>query len=161
MALYKTFSSIFDLSPLTPKIESRKCNTKSPISPLVYQIGRRCLRLLGGFSVMADLMEPCKMLWCRPLLPWQRKLGKFGLLFHKKIQIDSSFLFLDGIEPFFWSSVLHEALYKTLFFDFSFRPPNAQNLLPQIACDNATLPRRHPWSRSRHGSSAWGKSAIH
>ena len=24
---------------------------------------------------MADSMEPCKMLWGRPLLPWQRNLG--------------------------------------------------------------------------------------
>jgi len=28
-----------------------------------------------GFSGMADTMEPCKMLWGRPLLPWQRHLG--------------------------------------------------------------------------------------
>jgi len=27
------------------------------------------------FSGMADSMEPCKMLWGRPLLPWQRNLG--------------------------------------------------------------------------------------
>ena len=32
----------------------------------------------------------------------------------------------------FWHSVLHMALYKTLFLDFWFRPPNAQNLLPKI-----------------------------
>jgi len=28
-----------------------------------------------GFSGMADWMEPRKMLWGRPLLPWQRNLG--------------------------------------------------------------------------------------
>jgi len=28
-----------------------------------------------GFSEMADSMEPCKMLWSRPLLSWQRNLG--------------------------------------------------------------------------------------
>jgi len=28
-----------------------------------------------GFSGMADSMEPYKMLWGRPLLPWQRNLG--------------------------------------------------------------------------------------
>jgi len=28
---------------------------------------------------MADSMEPCKMLWVRPLLPWQRHFCKFGL----------------------------------------------------------------------------------
>jgi len=44
-----------------------------------------------------------------------------------------SFLFIDGIKPFFWPSFLHVALYKTLFLDFWwFRPPNAQNLLPRI-----------------------------
>ena len=32
----------------------------------------------------------------------------------------------------FWPSVLHVALYKSLFLDFWFRPPNAQNLLPKI-----------------------------
>ena len=32
----------------------------------------------------------------------------------------------------FWASVLHDPLYKTLFFDFWFRPPNAQNRLPKI-----------------------------
>jgi len=32
----------------------------------------------------------------------------------------------------FWPSVLDVALYKTLFFDFWFRPPNPQNLLPKI-----------------------------
>jgi len=32
----------------------------------------------------------------------------------------------------FWSSFLHVALYKALFFNFWFRPPNSQNLLPNI-----------------------------
>jgi len=32
------------------------------------------------------------------------------------LSIASSFLFLDGIEPF-WPSFLHVALYKTLFLD--------------------------------------------
>ena len=32
----------------------------------------------------------------------------------------------------FGPSVHHDPLYKTLFFDFWFRPPNAQNLLPKI-----------------------------
>jgi len=47
-----------------------------------------------------------------------------------KLQIDSSFLFLDGIEPF-WPSFLHVALYKTLFFDFWFRP-----LTPKLYSQN-------------------------
>ena len=45
--------------------------------------------------------------------------------------IASSFSFLDGIEPFF----VHQfSMTKTtkLFFDFWFRPHNAQNLLPKI-----------------------------
>ena len=40
---------------------------------------------------------------------------------------------------------------------FRFRPPNAQNLLPKIACDNATLPHRHPWSRTRQFNSCLEK----
>jgi len=44
-----------------------------------------------------------------------------------------------------------------------FRLPNAHSLLLKIACDNAKwLPCCHPWSRSRHGSSAHGgKVAIY
>jgi len=46
-----------------------------------------------------------------------------------EIQIDDSpFCF----SSHFWLSVLHEPLYKTLFFDFWFTPHNAQNLLPKI-----------------------------
>jgi len=40
----------------------------------------------------------------------------------------------------FWPSVLHMALYKTLFFDFWFSPPNAQNLLPKI-CTKSPISR--------------------
>jgi len=32
---------------------------------------------------MADSMEPRKMLWRRPLLPWQRNFEKCWLFFHK------------------------------------------------------------------------------
>jgi len=32
---------------------------------------------------MADLMETYKMLWGRPLLPWQQNFGKFGVFLHK------------------------------------------------------------------------------
>ena len=65
-------------------------------------------------------------------------------LFVTHLQI-ASFLFLDGIEPFFWPSVLHVALYKsnkTLFLDFLFRPPNAQNILPKIAYKSACMADR-------------------
>jgi len=40
----------------------------------------------------------------------------------------------------FWPSVLYVALYKTLFFKFWFRPPNAQNLLPKI-CTKSPISR--------------------
>jgi len=51
VALYKTFSSIFDLNPpnaqnLLPKIY---ISTKFPITRLVWQIDWRCLGLPGGF----------------------------------------------------------------------------------------------------------------
>ena len=31
-----------------------------------------------GFSTMANSMESCKMLWGRPLLPWQRNFARRG-----------------------------------------------------------------------------------
>jgi len=36
-----------------------------------------------------------------------------------------------------WLSVLHDKNYKTLFFDFWFRPPNVENLIPKI-CTKST-----------------------
>jgi len=39
----------------------------------------------------------------------------------------------------FWLSVLHLALYKMLFLDFWFRPPNAQNLLPKICTKSPVI----------------------
>ena len=47
--LQNCFSSIFDLGPLTPKIDSPKFCTESPISRLVWQMDRICLHLPGGF----------------------------------------------------------------------------------------------------------------
>ena len=46
-------------------------------------------------------------------------------------KIDSSFFVCLWNRAIFGPSVLHVALYKTLFFDFWFRPPNAKNLLPK------------------------------
>ena len=40
----------------------------------------------------------------------------------------------------FWPSVLHDSLYKTLFFEFWFRPPNSQNLLPKV-CTKSPITR--------------------
>ena len=77
VALYKTLFFDFWFKPPTPKIYSPQICTKLPISRLVWQIDRRS-EMFGttrGFSGMADSMEPCKMLWGRPLLPWQRNLS--------------------------------------------------------------------------------------
>jgi len=75
----KRCSSIFDLGPLTPKIYSPKFGTKPPIGRLVSQIDRRRLSLLRGFRGWPIQRNQYRMLWGRPLLPWQRNLGKFGL----------------------------------------------------------------------------------
>jgi len=40
----------------------------------------------------------------------------------------------------FWPSVLHDPLYKALFFDYWLTPPNAQNLLPKI-CTKSPISR--------------------
>jgi len=77
--LYKMLFFDFSFRPpnaqnLLPKI----CKKKSPTSRLVWQIDRRCLHIPGVSTGMADSMEPCKMLWGRPLLPWQRNLARRG-----------------------------------------------------------------------------------
>jgi len=54
----------------------------------------------------------------------------------------SNCFFFQWNPAIFWPSVLHVALYKTLFFDFWFRPPNAQNLLPKIAQSVWQIDRR-------------------
>jgi len=46
--------------------------------------------------------------------------------------IASSFLFLDGIEPFLGHQFSMTKTTKLFFFDFWFMAPNAQNLLPKI-----------------------------
>ena len=51
--------------------------TKSPISWLVWQIDET-FGPTRGFSGMANSMEPCKILWGRPLLPWQWNLHKIA-----------------------------------------------------------------------------------
>jgi len=80
----KRCSSIFDLSPLTPKIYS----PKFALAQITYNSASMADRPemfapTMGFSGIADSMETCKMLWGRPLLPRQRNLGKFGLFFDK------------------------------------------------------------------------------
>ena len=62
------------------------------------------------------------------------------------LQIASSFC-LSMESSHFWPSVLHVALYKTLFLDIWCRPPNAQNLLPKI-CTKSPI-RRLVWQIDR------------
>jgi len=56
------------------------------------------------------------------------------------LQIDSSFLFLDGIKPSFGRQFSMTPCTKRCYFDFWFRPPNAQNLLPKI-CTRSPISR--------------------
>ena len=70
----KRCSSIFDLGPLTPKIYSTKF-TKNAYKSACMADRLEMFAPTRGFSGMADSMEPCKMLWGRCLLPWQRNLG--------------------------------------------------------------------------------------
>jgi len=86
VALIQNFFFDFWFRPRKPRnLLPKICTcTKSPISRLVWQIDRKCLGRLGrGVSGMADSVEPCKMLWNRLLLPWQRHFGKFWLFFDK------------------------------------------------------------------------------
>jgi len=78
----KLFSSIFDLDPVTPKIYPQNLH----LHKIAYKSASMADRQkmfgpTGGFSGMADSTEPCKMLWGRRLLPWQRNFVKFGLFF--------------------------------------------------------------------------------
>ena len=57
---------------------------------------------------------------------------KFGL-FLQKFQFASSFFVFRWNRAIFQTLVFREPLYKTLFFDFGFRPPNPQNWLPKIS----------------------------
>jgi len=72
----------------------------------------------------------------------------------------ASFLFLDGIEPFFWPSVLHVALYKTVFFDFWFRPPKPQNL-HKIAYKLACMADRQKMFGPTRGFWGWPIQCNH
>jgi len=56
----------------------------------------------------------------------------FGCLSVTLLQIASSFLFLDGIEPCFGRQFSMCPSTNVLFFDFWFRDHKAQNLLPKI-----------------------------
>jgi len=82
VALYKTLFLDFLFRPPNAQNLLPKICTKSPKS--ACRADRpQMFGLTMGFSGMADSIEPCKMLWGRPLLPWQRNLGKFWLFLHK------------------------------------------------------------------------------
>jgi len=51
------------------------------------------------------------------------------------------FLFLDGIEPFFGRQFSMCLSTKLFFFDFSLKPPKAQNLLPKIFATKSPISR--------------------
>ena len=73
--LQNYFSSIFDLGPLTPKIDSPKFAQNRLYKSVCMAYRPEMFGHTRGFSGMADSMAPCKMLWGRPLLPRQRHLG--------------------------------------------------------------------------------------
>ena len=63
-----------------------------------------------------------------------------GCLSFTLLRIASSFFVSRWNRAILWPSVLHDPLYKTLFFDFRFRPPNDQNLLHKI-CTKSPITR--------------------
>ena len=74
--LQNCFSLIFDLGPLTTKMYSPKFAKKCLYVKSACMADRlEMFRHTRGFTGMADSMGPCKILWGRPLLPWQRNLG--------------------------------------------------------------------------------------
>jgi len=62
------------------------------------------------------------------------------------LQIASYFFVSRWNQAIFWPSVLHVALYKTMFLDFWFRHPNAQNL-HKIAYKSACMADRHKYKQ--------------
>ena len=71
----KRCASIFDLAPHNAQNLLPKICTKSPYKSACMADRPEMFAPTKEFSGMADSMEPCKMLWGRPLLPWQRHLG--------------------------------------------------------------------------------------
>jgi len=85
----KRCSSIFDLGPLTPKIDSPKFDQKSHITRLVWQIDRRCLRLIGcfrGWPIQWNHVQCCE---ANPCCYGNDISANFGL-FYDKIAHESS-----------------------------------------------------------------------
>jgi len=73
--LYKTPFFDFRFRPLTTKLYSPKFAQNRPYKSACMTDRREIFGPTREFPGMADSTVPCKMLWGRPLLPWQRNLG--------------------------------------------------------------------------------------
>jgi len=146
VAFYKTLFFDFWFRPFNPQNWLPKIRPKIAYNSACMADIPEMFSPNRGFSGMADSMEPYKMLRGRTLLPWQRKFGKFGILFHKNRFF---FCFSTESSDFLAISSPYVALYKTLFFDFWFRPPNAKNLLPKICTCTKSLITRLVWQTDR------------
>jgi len=112
---------------------------KSPITRLVWQTDQRCLHLMGGFRGRPIEWNHTKCCLADPCCHGNENLANLGYFFTK---IDSSFLFVDGIEPFLGRqfSMWHSTKRCSSIFDFG--PPNAKNLLPKICnCTKSPITR--------------------
>ena len=105
MALFKTYSSIFDLElqdlivsyivvsqNLLPKIWHKIADKSASVADR-----RKCLGQVGDFSGMTDSMKPCKMLWADPCCHGKGNCGKFWLFFSTKTLISRLVYQIDQI----------------------------------------------------------------
>jgi len=81
--LQNCFSSIFDLGSLTPKIDSPKFGTKSPVSRHVWKIDWRCLGLLGSFRGWPIQWNHRKYCGADPCCHGNEILANLGIFLHK------------------------------------------------------------------------------
>jgi len=128
----KRCSSIFDLGPLSPKIDSPKFGQKSTITRLVWQTDQRCLCLLGGFRGWPIQWNNTKCCGADPCCHGNENLGYFFT------KIDSSFLFLNGIEPYLGRqfSMWHSTKRCSSIFDLG-------PLMPKIYSPKFALAQNH------------------
>ena len=80
-ALHKTLFFDFWFRPPTPKIDSPKFGQKSPIPRLVWQIDRRCLRLIGGFRRWPSQWNRTKCGGAAPCCHGNENLANLGYFF--------------------------------------------------------------------------------
>jgi len=137
VALYKRCSSIFDLVPLTSKIYSAKflmarvwwklgslhtqrlawhhCDVITYYQSWMSMARHTCHNSIHGTTMLANEILVTYRLVCLSVC-------------HKHY----FFLLSRWNRAISWPSVFHDKNYKTVFSNFWFRPPNAQNLLPKI-----------------------------